>query len=376
MKRNIFIAIVLVLVALGGLAAVKTMQIKTLIAAGKSFVPPPETVSSFVAREEKWPTTLSAIGSIAAAQGITITPELAGTVTEIAFESGAVVAKGDLLVRLDTSSEAAQLRSVAAQQEWDAINLKRLQNLRKENTISQSELDAAEIAAKQSQASADNIRATIEKKTLRAPFAGRTGIRQVNLGESLDKSKAVVSLQALTPVYGDFSLPQQQLALVKPGMKVRVVTDTFPGQQFDGELTAINPDLDPVTRSVRVQATFQNADQLLRPGMFARMEVILPEEKDALAIPATSILSAPYGDSVYVINTIPATNGVSEHLVVKQQFVRINRTHGDYVSVETGLKAGDRVVTSGIFKLRNGMSVIENNEISPKSGNAPKPSDS
>ena len=376
MKRNVFIAIVLVLVALGALAAVKTMQIKTLIAAGKSFVPPPETVSSFVAREEKWQSTLSAVGSIAAAQGITITPELEGTVREIAFESGAVVAKGDLLVRLDTASEEAQLRSVAAQQEWDAINLKRLQNLRKENTISQSELDAAEIAAKQSQASADNIRATIEKKTIRAPFAGRTGIRQVNLGESLDKSKAVVSLQALTPVYGDFSLPQQQLALVKPGMKVRVVTDTFPGQQFDGELTAINPDLDPVTRSVRVQATFQNADQLLRPGMFARIEVILPEEKNALAIPGTSVLSAPYGDSVYVINTMPATNGTPEHLVVKQQFVRINRTHGDYVSVETGLKPGDRVVTSGIFKLRNGMSVIENNEISPKSGNSPKPSDS
>lgn len=376
MKRNVFFAIVIVLVALGGLAGVKVMQIKTLIAVGKAYAPPPETVSSFVARSEQWPTTLSAIGSITAAQGVTITPELAGTVRDIAFESGAVVARGDLLVRLDTSSEEAQLRSVAAQQEWDAINLKRLQNLRRENTISQAELDVAEIAAKQSQANADNIRATIEKKTIRAPFAGRTGIRQVNLGESIAPGKAIVSLQSLAPVYGDFSLPQQELALVKPGLKVRVITDTFPDRQFEGELTAINPDLDPVTRSVRVQATFANAEQLLRPGMFARVEVILPEEKPVLAIPGTSILSAPYGDSVFVIHTAPATNGVPEHLVVQQQFVRINRVRGDYVNVETGLKPGDKVVTSGIFKLRNGMGVIENNEISPKSGNAPKPSDS
>jgi membrane fusion protein (multidrug efflux system) len=376
MKRNVFLAIAIVLVVLGGLAGVKVMQIKTLIAAGKAFVPPPETVSSFVAREEKWPTSVSAIGSIVAAQGVTISPELAGTVKEIAFESGAVVAKSDLLVQLDTSAEEAQLRSVAAQQEWDAINLKRLQNLRKENTISQSELDAAEIAAKQSQANADNIRATIEKKTIRAPFAGRTGIRQVNLGEAIDRGKAIVSLQSLAPVYGDFSLPQQELALIKTGMKVRAVTDTFPDKQFEGVLTAISPDLDPVTRSVGVQATFENADQLLRPGMFARMEVILPEEKPALAIPGTSILSAPYGDSVFVIQTAPATNGAAEHLVVQQQFVRVNRVRGDYVSIETGLKPGDRVVTSGIFKLRNGMGVVESNDASPKSGNAPKPSDS
>ena len=375
-KKYVVAAILIVVVALAGLAGVKALQIKTLIAAGKAYVPPPETISSFAAREEKWPSTLTAIGSIAAVQGVTITPELAGTVRKIAFESGATVAKGDLLVELDTTSEEAQLRAIQAQQEWDALNLKRLQNLRKENTISQSELDAAESAAKTSEANGDNIRAIIEKKTIRAPFAGRTGIRQVNLGESIDHGNPIVSLQSLAPVYGNFSLPQQDLALVQTGMKVRVVTDTFPGKEFEGVLSAINPDLDPVTRSVRLQATFENADQLLRPGMFARMEVILPEEKPVLAIPATSILSAPYGDSVYVIDTAPATNGVPEHLVVHQQFVRVNRTHGDFVSIESGLKPGDQVVTSGVFKLRNGASVVENNEISPKSGNSPKPSDS
>ena len=374
MKRNIFIAIGIVLVCFGVLAGVKTLQIKTLIDAGKNFVQPPETVSSAVARQEQWPTTLSAVGSIAAAQGITITPELAGTVCQIAFESGAMVQKGDLLVKLDTAAEAAQLRSVEAQQEWDALNLKRLQNLRKENTVSQSELDAAEIAAKQSQANADNIRATIEKKTIRAPFTGRTGIRQVNLGESIDRGRAIVSLQSLTPVYADFSLPQQELAEIKPGMKVRVTSDTYPGKEFEGTLTAINPDLDPVTRSVRLQATLENSEQLLRPGMFARMEVILPEEKDVLTIPATSILSAPYGDSVYIITTVPATNGTSEHLVVQQSFVRTGRMHGLDISIESGLKPGDKVVTAGAFKLRNGMSVVENNDASFKP--SVKPSDS
>ncbi len=374
MKHKVIVAVVLVVVILGGLAGVKVMQIKTLIAFGKTYSPPPETVSPFTAREEKWPNTLAAIGSIAAVQGITITPELAGTVKEIAFESGAVVAKGDLLVQLDTSSEEAQLRGVAAQQEWDAINLKRLQNLRKENTVSQSELDAAEIAAKTSQANADNIRAIIEKKTIRAPFAGRTGIRQVNLGESVDHGKAIVSLTALSPVYGDFSLPQQELSQLRTGLKVRVVSDTFPGQQFDGVLTAINPDLDPVTRSVRVQATFENAGELLRPGMFARMEVILPEEQKVLAIPATAILSAPFGDSVYVVIPATATNAAPGSLIVRQQFIRTGRGRGGFVNVESGLKPGDRVVGAGLFKLRNGMGVVENNEIFPETGK--KPSDS
>ena len=374
MKRYVILALGLVLAILGGLAAVKVRQIQTLIAFGKTYSPPPETVSPFAAREEKWPNTLTAIGSIAAVQGIIITPELAGTVKAIAFESGAVVAKGDLLVQLDTSSEEAQLRGVAAQQEWDAINLKRLQNLRKENTVSQSELDAAEIAAKTSQANADNIRAIIEKKTIRAPFAGRTGIRQVNLGESVDHGKAIVSLTALSPVYGDFSLPQQELSQLRTALKVRVVSDTFPGQQFDGVLTAINPDLDPVTRSVRVQATFENAGELLRPGMFARMEVILPEEQNVLAIPATAILSAPFGDSVYIVIPSTATNAAPGSLMVRQQFIRTGRGRGGFVNVESGLKPGDRVVGAGLFKLRNGMSVVENPEISPESGK--KPSDS
>jgi membrane fusion protein (multidrug efflux system) len=376
MKSKIAIAVLIVVVVLGGLAGVKALQIKKLIDGGKSFAAPAESVSSAIVREENWQGTLTAIGSVTAVQGVTITPEIAGIVREIAFEPGAVVAKGDLLIRLDTSSEEAQLRALEAQEELAQINVVRERTLRNQNMVSQSELDTAEATLKQNKANADTVRATIEKKTIRAPFAGQLGIRQVNLGQYLDTGKPIVSLQSLAPVFVDFSLPQQELARLKTGMAVRVTTDAYPGRQFEGKLTAINPDLDQSTRSIGLQATLANADQLLRPGMFARAEVLLPEEQKVLVIPATSVLSAPYGDSVYVIESQPGKGDDKAHLSVRQQFIRTGRAHGDFVSVETGLKPGERVVSSGIFKLRNGMSVSENNTLAPKSDMAPKPSDS
>lgn len=374
MKRKIAAAIVVVLVIGGGLAGVKVLQIQKLIAAGESFVPQPETVSSVIVHGEKWQDTIAAIGTITAVQGVIITPEIPGTVREIAFESGAVVAKGDLLVRLDTTTEEAQLRAVEAQVDLDRLNATRSRNLREANMVSQSDLDSAEAALKQSQANADAIRATIAKKTLRAPFAGQLGIRQVNLGQYLDTGKPIVSLQSLAPVYAEFSLPQQDLARLKPGMAVRLSTDAYPGKEFEGTLTAINPDLDPSTRSVGLQATLKNADQLLRPGMFTRVEVLLPEEQNVLVIPATAVLSAPYGDSVYVIESKPDKQG-KPGLIVRQQFIRTGRSRGDFVSVESGIKAGERIVGSGMFKLRNGMAVVENNSLVPKTEEAPHPAD-
>jgi membrane fusion protein (multidrug efflux system) len=370
MKRKIVIAtlsVVLVLIVLGG---VKALQIRKLV----TTPPPPqlESVSSAIAKQEKWQRTLSAIGSVTAVQGINVTTELAGTVKEIAFESGAQVAKDDLLVRLDTSSEEAQLRAAEAQTEWTRISAERARKLRADDTVSQSELDSAEAGLKQAQANADTIRATIAKKTIRAPFAGRLGIRIINLGEYLDTGKPVVSLQSLSPIHADFSLPQRALAQLSAGMRVRLTIDTFPDRPFDGMLNAINPDLDPSTRSVRLQATFDNPDQVLRPGMFARLEVLLPSEENVLVIPATSVLSAPYGSSVYIIE--PSTNAAGG-LVVRQQLIRTGRARGDFVSVETGLKAGEKVAGSGLFKLRNGMSVTENNEWVPKSAENPHPPD-
>jgi len=374
--KKIIIGVLIVVAVIAVLGGIKTMQIRKLIA-GSGGQMPPETISSAVVKEEKWERTISAISSVTAVQGVTVTPELAGTIKEIAFESGAVVAKGDLLVRLDTSSEEAQLRAAEAQVDWARISAERARKLRAENTLSQSELDSAESSLKQNQANADAIRAAIAKKTIRAPFAGRLGIRLVNLGEYLDVGKPIVSLQSLGILNSDFSLPQQELAQLVTGMKVRLTTDTYPDKHFDGTLTAINPDLDAATRSVRVRATFENAENFLRPGMFARVEVLLPAEETVVVVPATSVLNAPFGNSVYVIEPKPAgTNNSPAGLVVRQQFVRTGRVRGDFIAIEMGVKPGEKVVSSGLFKLRNGMSVMENNGLSPKPSSTPKPADS
>jgi membrane fusion protein (multidrug efflux system) len=374
MKYKIALAVVIVVSVVGAAGGIKALQIKKMIAAGESFVEPPESVATVVAREEKWRSGLSAIGSIVARQGVMITPEIAGLVREINFESGAAVEKGALLVRLDTSSEEAQLRAMDAQVELARVNLSRTESL-KGKAVAQSELDTAEAALKQFAANADAIRVTIEKKTIRAPFAGTLGIRLVNLGQYLDAGKPIVSLQSLTPVYANFALPQQELSRLHTGMQVRVTTDTYATTAFAGTLTAINPDLDQSTRSVGLQATLDNQERLLRPGMFVRAEVRMPEEQSVLVIPATSVLSAPYGDSVYVVENSPGKDG-SPGLTVHQQFIRTGAVRGDYVSVESGLKPGERVVSAGLFKLRNGMRVVENNQLVPKANEAPRPSDS
>ena len=371
MKSKIVLSITTALVVVGVLAGIKVLQFKVL--AATPWAQPPETISSAVAHEEKWQDTFSAVGSVSAVQGVTVTPEIAGTISEIAFESGAVVKKGDLLVRFDTSTEEAQLKASNAQLEWTRVTVERTKKLRADSTVSQSEFDQADASWKQAKANADAIQAVIDKKTIRAPFDGKLGIRQINLGEYVDAGKPIVSLQSLSPVYADFSLPQQSLSQIKTGMTVRITLDTYTNKQFEGTLTAINPDLDQSTRSVRLQATLDNPEQLLRPGMFARVEVVLPTEEKVLVVPATSILSAPYGDSVYVIEK--GTNAPNS-LVVRQQFVQTGRSRGDFVIVESGLKAGDHVVSSGLFKLRNGAAVTENNDVAPKASEKPKPSDS
>ena len=373
--KKVISGIIIVVLTLAVLAGIKVMQIRKLIANSHMQMPPETIASAFVTRET-WESTLAAIGSVTAVQGVNVSAELAGKIVELGFESGAVVKAGDLLVRLDTSSEEAQLRAAEAQVDWARISAERARKLRAENTLSQSELDSAEASLKQNQANADAIRAAIAKKSIRAPFAGQLGIRLVNLGEFLDVGKPIVSLQALDTVYVDFSLPQQELAQVKPGMQVRVQADTYPGQRFAGELTAINPDLDTATRSVRLRATLENADGRLRPGMFARAEVVLPEEQPVVVVPATSVLNAPFGNSVYVIETKPASTNGPAGLVVRQQFVRTGRMRGDFIAVETGVKPGEKVVSTGLFKLRNGMSVVENNELTPKPSATPKPADS
>jgi membrane fusion protein, multidrug efflux system len=376
MIRKIVIAVVIVLVIAGALVGIKALQVNKLAEMGKTFAQPPESVSSVTVREEQWQGTLSAIGSIVAQQGVTVTPEIAGTVTSIEFESGAVVSKGDLLIKLDTSSEEAQLRAIEAQLELAKINLTREKTLREQNMVSQSELDSADATMKQTQANADAERTVIEKKTIRAPFSGQLGIRQVNLGQYLDAGKPIVWMQTVSPVYADFTLPQQDVASLANGMPARLQIDAYPDHMFEGSLTAINPGLDQSTRSVSLRATFDNTNQLLRPGMFARVQLLLPQEKKVLVIPATSVLRAPSGDSVYVIESSGTNNTDNAGSKVRQQLVRLGMERGDFVSIESGLKPGERIVGSGLFKLRTGMSVVEQNGLTPKTAESPKPSDS
>ena len=371
MKAKILTGLLLVLVLGGGLALIKKSQFQTLGDTMKLMVPPPETVASAIATDDQWPDVLPAIGTVNPMQGINLMAEIPGPLREILFDSGAEVAAGDLIVKLDTSSEEAQLRAAEAQSAWAKVTAERLRQLRTDKAVAQSELDQAEATLKQNAAGADTIRATLGKKNIRAPFAGRLGIWQVSLGQFLETGKPLVSLISLTPLFVDFSLPQQELSRLATGLKVRVTADAYPDKIFEGELAAINPDLNSTTRSVGLRAKFANAEKLLRPGMFVRVEVLMPQAKKVLAIPATAVLSAPSGDSVFVI--LPSSEKGGTNLVVQQKFIRTGATHGDFIAVENGLQAGDKVVTAGVFKLRNGMGVVENNGLAPTPSLTPTP---
>jgi membrane fusion protein (multidrug efflux system) len=375
MKKRIIITLVGLAVVIGILGGIKGLQIDRMIAQGSQMVPPPEPVTTAVARMEAWESVLISVGSLAAVQGVTVTAELAGKIVNIAFKPGTLARAGDLLVQQDTSSEEAQLRATEATVALAKLNLERLGKLLSERTISQSQFDNADAQFKQAVAQSDNIRATIAKKTIRASFAGRLGIRLVNVGQMLNPGDAIVSLQSLDPIFVDFLLPQQQLAQVQTGLPVRVVTDALPGEVVDGKITAINPQVDSATRNIRIQATIPNAEERLRPGMFVNVAVVLPAKTKVLCIPATSVLYAPYSDSVFVVEEKTDEKSGKAGKAVRQQFAQLGEKRGDFVAIVSGLKEGDTVVTTGVFKLRNGQSVIEDNTLAPEFKIAPKPDD-
>ncbi len=372
MNKNVTKAIIGVVAVAVLLIVIKGLQIRAMMSGGEGGMPP-TTVTSAEVKAENWQPLLSAIGSISPVQGAMISTELPGTVAEVAFESGAMVKKGDLLVQLDTSAEEAQLRSADADTELARADVERARDLTARKVISKAELDAAEAKFKQKSAMTENMRAMIAKKTIRAPFDGAAGIRAVNVGQMINAGQQVVPLQALDPVYVDFALPQQRLAELSNGLEVRVTTDAFPEQEFRGKLTAINSAVDMATRNVSLQATLPNPDHSLRPGMFAKVAVALPQKNPVLVIPATAVSYAPYGDSVFVIEKKKDEKTKQEMQLIRQQFVRLGETRGDFVTVTNGLKAGETVVSSGVFKLRNGMPVVINNELAPKPELSPKP---
>lgn len=365
-KRVVFavLGLVVVVLLLGG---VKALQIGTMIDQGKKFVPPPETVTTTLVKAETWENTLSSVGTLTAVQGVTIAPELAGKVVQIAFQSGAAVRKGDLILRQDTSSEEAQLPGILAQMKLARSSLQRSEKLYADKVVSQADYDSALATYDQARAQSENLRATIEKKTIRAPFSGRLGIRQANLGQILKEGDAIVVLQALDPIFVDFNLPQQELSKVRQGLTVRVTSDALPGVGVEGKISAINPLVDPETRNIKVQATISNAAEKLRPGMFVNVAVALPLKSRVLSLPATAILYAPYSDSVFVIES----KGAGKTL--RQQFVRLGEKRGDFVAVNEGIKEGEAVAATGVFKLRNGQSVVVDNKLTPDFQKSPKP---
>ncbi|UCF95674.1 MAG: efflux RND transporter periplasmic adaptor subunit [Desulfobacterales bacterium] len=376
MTKRIVLTIFGLIVLIGIIGGIKGLQIGRMVAQGSQFAPPPEPITTAVVRTEAWESLLTAVGSLAAVQGVTVTAELTGKVVHIAFEPGTMVKAGDLLLQQDTSSEAAQLRAAEATVALTELNLERLSKLLAAKTISKSQYDNAEAQYKQAVAEADSIRAVIGKKTIRAPFAGRLGIRLVNLGQILNEGEAIVSLQALDPIFVNFLLPQQQLVQVKPGLTVRVTTDALPGQVIEGKITAINPQVDAATRNIQIQATVANPQERLRPGMFVNVSVVLPVEDTVLAIPATAVLYAPYSDSVFVMEENKSEQEGQAGKVVRQQFVRLGERRGDFVAVVSGLKEGQTVVSTGVFKLRNGQAVVVDNTLSPDFKLKPKPEDS
>lgn len=369
-KRIILISIVLILLAavIGG---IKALQIERMAAQG-SQAPPPETVTAAEAGKETWEAVLGAIGSLEAVQGVTVTAELPGKVVKIAFESGAKAEAGQLLVQQDASTEEAQLNAAEAAAALARVNWERLKELFSRKIVSKSEYDHAEAQYKQAAAQVENIRALTAKKSIRAPFGGRLGIRLVDLGQFLSAGQEIVPLQSLHPIHVNFLLPQQELEWLKSGLPVRLTTDALPGRVILGEITAINPQVDPVTRSIRIQATVENLQEELRPGMFVNVEVVLPAENEVLAIPATAVLYAPYSDSVFVVEVGKREGSDQPVKVLRQQFVRLGERRGDFVSVVSGLKEGEVVASTGVFKLRNGQEVVVDNTLAPEFHLAPQ----
>jgi membrane fusion protein (multidrug efflux system) len=365
---------ILMLAVTGALIAalgfVKFKQIQVAVAQGAAFQPPPEAVTTIVAQQDVWPATLSAIGTLAPVQGVTVSADLPGTVDRVAFVSGMSVQQGQVLAQLDTRQERAQLAAVEAQRELARLNFDRMQGLLKEAVISRAEYDRAMAEHRETEGRVGEIRAAIERKTIRAPFSGILGLRQVNLGQYLAGGDPLVNLQSLNPIYVNFGVPQQDASQIGVGRTVRVIAGE--ANVFTGRVTAVDSLVDEKTRNVQVQATFANPEGKLRPGMFVQTELSLGASRSVVALPASAISYAPFGDSVFVVTELKDPAG-KPYRGVRQQFVKVGDARGDQIAIVSGVRPGDEIVTSGVFKLRNGAAVHINNTVRPANNPAPKP---
>jgi len=370
MFKKFLIAIAGFIVVVLTLGAVKVAQIKEM--SSVQHVPPPSSVTTAEARAADWHPSLHAIGTLAPVDGVTISADADGTVTRLAVESGAAVKAGDLLVELDTSIEVAQLGAAQARADLARINIDRAKDLWERNVSSKSEYELADATYKQALAEVAALNALIAKKQVRAPFDGRIGIRMVNLGQFVARGRPLLPLQKLDPIYVNFSVPQRQLPSLAIKQEVGIVIDAFADRRFTGTITAINSEVDAATRNISVQATLANPQEMLRAGMFARVEVQMTGTEVQVVVPATSVSYASYGNSVFIVEKMKGEDG-KEYLGVRQQMVKLGPTRGDLVAIAEGVKAGEQIVTSGVFKLRNKAPVQVNNVVQPTSSEAPKP---
>jgi membrane fusion protein (multidrug efflux system) len=356
MTKNKFIGVsVLSLVALFLLFfAIKGSQIFAMVQSGKNFVPPPETISTYSAALQDWPNTYTAIGTVEADEGINISSEVSGKVQKILFKSGDHVKAGTVLLIQESGNETAQLNAAQARLRLADANYERMVQLRKKNTVSQNELDTALQQKESAQGEVDNLKTTLDKKIVKAPFDGRLGIRKVDLGQDLPVGTAIVSLQATNRVRVNFPVPQDWLARVTKGLPVSVGVGDGSGAVVKGEVTAVGAEVNSVTRNAIVQSSLQNANNQLIPGMAVETRVTLTEPQKVLAVPTTSIIFATYGDTLFVIEK----DKDSGALKARQQFVRLGKSLGDFVEIVDGIKAGDTVASAGAFKLTNGQSVV------------------
>lgn len=359
----------------GGIGYYKYQQIAAGIAMHAHMQLPPTAVATIAAKTDVWPRTIEAVGSFSPVRGVMISTEEAGKITELKFESGGRAKKDDLLIQQDVSVEQANLNSVLARIELAHSTLNRVKKMMGSGAVSQADLDDADSKLKQAEADAESLRATIERKTIRAPFDGVTGIRQVQLGQYLSPGTPIVTLQTLNPIYFDFKVPQQQVKDITKGQAIRLTVDAFEGETFAGTISTINPVVDDDTRMVQVQAFVENPSERLKVGMFAKASVELGQQDSFVTLPGTAIIHAPYGDSVYIVEKMTAPGKTEEYLGAKQVFVKVGASKGDLVAVLEGVSDGQEVVTLGGFKLRPGAPVVVNNTTQPGIEFAPKGED-
>jgi len=366
-------AFIAVVALLGSLGAIKGLQIKSLIQFGQSAKqagPPPEAVALAKAEAQAWESTLEAVGSVASSRGVAVSSQAPGVVTAIRFDSGDVVKRGQVLVELDSRVERAQLAALRVRRDLAETTVKRTRALVSNGVATPAQLDNDESALRSANAEITALQAQIALKSVRAPFSGRLGIRAVNLGQYLNPGAPVAELEATEGTFVDFTLPQGQLGKVSVGAPVRVRVEDVGGKDLAGAISAVEPAVDSVTRSVRLRASIPKGGEGLSPGMFVRVQVVLPEKKELVVVPATAVVRASYGDSVFVVvPREPGSPGADQTpdgkpvSIARQKFVRTGPSRGDFVAVLEGVKPGEVVVSLGAFKLRNGAPVFESDSV-------------